>query len=140
MLVVEDEKEVSQCGSIKEMVEDRPPIWEARFYRSKTSTSKTSTTVKSAAGKSAAGKRKSTTTQRPASYTNTTEMVDAYSINRYRKDPLSYGDRHGYCHNYFPNENMIFKCSSDAARTVPSSLASLVYGLVVLFFSMTLIG
>jgi hypothetical protein len=64
---------------------------------------------------------------------------EPYAINRYRKDPLSYGERHGYCHNYFPNESMIFKCSSDAVKSKVFSL-HVFYGVAALVLSVTLLG
>ncbi len=120
MLVVEDEEEVSQCGNIEEMSKTRPESWEVR-----------SKPVKPADKAEKGRKRvKSTTTAAPKN-DSSHPVYEAYSINRYRNDPLSYGDRQNYCHNYFANESMIFKCSDNAAVATASRLALLLLAVVV---------
>ena len=97
MLVVEDEKEVSQCGMIEEKLKDRPKNWESRVFPEK-ELIKTILPTKS------------------TNNSNETEIrTPDYSINRYRADPLSYGNRKDYCHNYFTNESAIFECSENTA-------------------------
>jgi hypothetical protein len=78
MLVVDDEQQVSKCGSVDVLLKNRPPSWNTRLF-------------------------KATKAQNnPSNYSSRPEV-----INRYRKslDPQK-------CHNYFPNESLIFQCSS----------------------------
>jgi len=120
LLVVEDEEEVSQCGNIEEMSKNRPENWAAR-----------SKLVKPVE-KAEKGKKAKTPTTIAPKNDSSFPVYDTHSINRYRNDPLSYGGRKDYCHNYFANESMIFKCSDNAATTVVSSPSRLAYFLSIL--------
>lgn len=116
MLVVEDEEKVSQCGNIEELVKSRPPSWESRLEPSNKKNKKTSPPTTSASAQN---------------------EISPYSINRYRKDPLSYGDRKNYCHNYFANESMIFKCVNSATHLSQSIVPfyTIAIAIVSLIFS-----
>ena len=80
-----------------EKLKDRPKNWESRVFPEK-ELIKTILPTKS------------------TNNSNETEIrTPDYSINRYRADPLSYGNRKDYCHNYFTNESAIFECSENTA-------------------------
>ena len=70
MLVVEDEKEWSKCGSIQEMVKSRPDDWETR-HKSKAAPSSTpaatkATTTSKSPNKAAKATTTTTTTATPS--------------------------------------------------------------------------
>lgn len=124
MLVVEDETQFSQCGNIEEMAKNRPASMESRLHKQKPESEQTKTPK--------------TTKQIVELNTNDSNSSDNgrpdHSINRYRNDPLSYGNRQNYCHNYFANESMIFKCGNSANGLIGSlhfSLA-LAFSVIVL--------
>lgn len=125
MLVVEDETQVSQCGIIEEMAKNRPASLESRLQKQNQQSKESTQAPK--------------TTQIVEFNNNDSNSSDPgrrdYSINRYRNDPLSYGNRQNYCHNYFANESMIFKCGNAASGLI----GSLRYSLALAFSVICLI-
>jgi hypothetical protein len=104
MLVVENEHEVSKCGAIEMLIKQRPPIWSSRLKATETQMSSSSNNDNNNSNKS---EKKN------------------YTINRYRKYPK-------YCHNYYPNETLVFSSSNKLNHFSLANLikCSLIYLLV----------
>lgn len=86
MVAVDEENEVTRCGSIEVLAKQRPPSWSSRLQSN--------------------GTQQSQQPQQPRSRSNKTQRRN-YSVNRYRKAPE-------FCHNYYANESRVFFCKSKA--------------------------
>jgi hypothetical protein len=105
MLAVEDELELTRCGSIEVVAKRRPAGWTSRLF--KNSNENASSEI-SPDGRNLSRKD--------------------YSVNRYRRQPE-------YCHNYYQNESSVFFCKSRAVSSLRFSANGLISMLLLTLLS-----